>query len=274
MTGLRIEHDAGGEVGRATPAVQRNRARRLHSAGKRLLQRGLHIRVEAGDEVVAGLRRGLLQRARDRTEVVDGYLRDARLAAQELVVLRLETAAADVVAAPAVLLSLGQLPELLRRDRAEVAENMTGQCATGRQVRAHSRRLCGHAGEVLLPVEDLQSESGRGSVVLELADRDRFVRRAVPAACGSAGSTQGDLVAQLLVGHLEQFGEAVENVTFRLAAPAALLPQQRDAVDRDDQRCLVCRPRLAVVVDNDTARSGRDDVAYLVVGGSLLVLRA
>src|SRR4051794_16832144 len=113
MAGLRIEHDAGGEVSGATTAVQRDRTCRLHRAGKRLLQRRLHIRVEAGDQVVAGLRRGLLQRARHRTEVVDGDLRDARLAAQELVVLRLETATTDVVAAPAVLLSLGQLLELL-----------------------------------------------------------------------------------------------------------------------------------------------------------------
>src|SRR3954464_6336124 len=117
MTGLRIEHDAGGEVGRATTAVQRDRARRLHCTRKRLLQRRLHIRVEAGDEVVAGLRRGLLQRARHRPEVVDRDLRDAGLAAQELVVLRLETAATDVVTAPAVLLSLRQLLELLGRDR-------------------------------------------------------------------------------------------------------------------------------------------------------------
>src|SRR3954467_8321635 len=114
--------------------------------------------------------------------MVDRDLRDARLAAQELVVLRLETAAADVVAAPAVLLSLGQLLELLGRDRSEVAKNMASQCAARRQVCPHRCRLCGHAREVLLPVEDLRGEPGRGSVVLELADRDGFVRRAVPAA--------------------------------------------------------------------------------------------
>src|SRR4051794_12152811 len=119
--------------------------------------------------------------------MVDRDLRDARLAAQELVVLRFEPAATDVVTAAAVLLGLRQLLELLGRDRSQIAEDMAGQSPAGGQVRAHSRRLCGHAGEVLLPVQDLQGEPGRGGVVLELADRDGFVRRAVPAACGSTG---------------------------------------------------------------------------------------
>ena len=114
MAGLRVEHHAGGEVGRATAAMQGNSARRLHRTRERLLQRRLHICVEAGDEVVAGLRCGLLQRAGHRAEVVDRDLGDARLSAQVVVVLRLETSAADVVAAPAVLLRLRQLLQLLR----------------------------------------------------------------------------------------------------------------------------------------------------------------
>jgi hypothetical protein len=274
LAGLQVEDHTGGRgapvVAAAVDVVGVRRAARLgDGVDQRVLDDLLQLGVDAGDDVVAGLAGVVGHGALDGAVLVDGQGTHARFAAQLRVVLRLEAGAADQLGA----LHDDVAPVLLRRellvgDRTEVPDEVCGVGVLGARVLAH-RLDAGHdAGIILGALHDAQRDGG----VDVLGDRDRLVRRAVPAhrrLLGALGAAQLHGGEDVGVLHVEGLGQTLED-----GLAVVVLPAEDGAVDRHDDAGAVLHERAAGGVEDQAAVGRGDDVADAVLGRGGLVLVA
>ncbi len=241
----------------------------LPGLGQRVGQDGLHIslqlRVDAGHQVIAGLRG---DRA-DGAELLAGAVHrehvPARGALQLLVVLQFQPGLSDQVLTGETGGRQVLLLHLLRGDRAQVPEHLRRVGSVRRRVPGHRVHPRADPGELVVVLHDLHRHPVRDV----LRHRDGLVRRAGPARLADVRVAQPEFLVQPLVRHVQQAGQPGQH---RRAA-VALRGQVHD-VHRDHQRAGVVHQWLAAVVQDLAAHRGRDDRLCLVQGGQLRVVLA